>query len=123
MKFDYACTIMVNGQIDIDNIGDCVLVARNAQSEEWYLLVKTVLGWTSVVEFGPVVPDIDMLTKSTTCKYSRFEFSEGRLIKIIDKFLNDGSRMITQVSISDIEEVEPIIRGKDILTFWMQEGS
>ena len=109
MIFEYLQRVVVDATLDIDNIGQCVLQARNDLGEEFYLFIKTDLGWTEVIEYGPAMPDIDMLPLSVNYKYNRFEFSSGKIERIIDKFLNDGKRCISQASVVEVDDIRQFV--------------
>ncbi len=96
MTFDYLERVVVEGQIDIPNIGQCAILTRNDLGEEWYLIIKTELGWTEVIEYGPAHVDFQLLPTSVRQTYDRFEYNEGKLERIINKFLNEPKRLISQ---------------------------
>ncbi len=96
MTFDYLERVVVEGQIDIDNIGQCAILTRNDLGEEWYLIVKTELGWTEVIEYGPAHTDFQLLPISVKQTYDRFEYNQAKIERIINKFLNDPKRLISQ---------------------------
>jgi hypothetical protein len=58
-----------------------------------------------VLEYGPCLVDFDMLQNNYQIKYNKFEYNQGKLERIIDKFLNDGKRGISQAMICTIEEI------------------
>lgn len=103
MTFEYLQRIVVDAQLDIENIGDCYLRAYNDFGEEFYLIIKTQLGETEVIEYGPCVPELQMLHQNYQITYSRFEYNQGKLERIIDKFLNNPKRGITQAEVSSLE--------------------
>lgn len=105
MKFDYLQRVVIDAQLDVENVGECCLLGRNDVGEEWYLIVHSVLGVTEVIECGPVIPDLSILPPNVTIKYSRFDYNQGRIEKIIDKFLNDGQRLISQADVVDFESI------------------
>lgn len=105
MTFDYLQRIVVDGQLDVDNIGDCVIQANNDFAEEYYLIVRTILGWVEVLEYGPCLPELQELQHNYTIKYSKFEYNQSRIEKTIDKFLNDAKRSITQARLTTIDEI------------------
>ena len=109
MKFDYLQRIVVEGQLDVENIGDCVIVANNDLGREYYLVIKTLLGWTEILDYGPYTPDFIMLHNEYSVKYSRIEYNETKIEKVIERFLNDPKRMITQAKISTLEEVREFL--------------
>lgn len=105
MKFDYIQRVVVESQLDVPDIGQCVLKANNDISEEFYLIVKTELGWTEVLEYGPCVPDLELLQMNYQITYNRFEYNQGKLERIIDKFLNNPKRLITQASVVSLADI------------------
>ena len=64
MEFEYLHQIVVGDTIDIDDIGNCAINAFNDAGEEYYLVVKTVLGWTEIFEFGPIIRDVKELPQN-----------------------------------------------------------
>lgn len=109
MTFDYLQRVVVEGQLDVEDIGQCVLLGRNDLGEEHYLLIKTEMGFSEVIEYGPSVPDLKLLPYAVTLKYNRFEFNQGKLEKIINKFLNDPKKGISQAEVTDIEHIRYLI--------------
>jgi len=73
------------------------------QAEEWYLIIDTDLGWCEIRQFGKLIADMDELQGSFSYTYYKFEYSEKKLYKLIDNFLNDEKKMITQAMIIDRE--------------------
>lgn len=105
MTFDYLERVVVEGQLDVDNIGDCVIQANTDLGEEYYLIVKTELGWTEILDYGPVTPDLELLPINYNIKYSRIEYNQSKIERIIDKFLNDAKRCITQAKVVELEDI------------------
>ena len=97
--------VVVEGQIEIDNIGECVVSVNNDFGEFWFLMITTKLGWTDLIDYGPVVPDMDVLSPNFSINYSRFEFNQQKIEKLIDKFLNNPKRAITQAEVTTIENI------------------
>lgn len=109
MKFEYLQRVTVESELDVENIGECVIEANNDFGETFFLIIRTELGWTEVLEYGPCVPDLLLLHHSYQIKYNRFEYSEFKLEKIIDKFLNDSKRAITQAKVTDLNEIREFL--------------
>ena len=105
MKFDYLQRVVIESQLDVENIGQCVISANNDFGEEYYLIIVTVLGWTEVIEYGPATPDIQILPFNVSSTYSRFEYNQSKLEKIIDRFLNNPKRGITQATVVELEDI------------------
>ena len=106
MTFEYLQRIIVDAQLDVDNIGECVILGRNDLGEEFYLIIRTEMGWTEQINFGPVTPEIDILPFNINLTYARFEFNQTKLMRAIDKFLNDPKKMITQADVIEMDSIQ-----------------
>lgn len=109
MTFEYLQRVVVDAQIDIENIGECVLLGRNDVGEEFYLIIKTELGWTELLEYGPCVPDLELLPYTYTITYNRIEYNQTKIERIIDKFLNNPKRMISQAEVVQLENIREFL--------------
>lgn len=92
--FDYFYTTKVNAQLSIENIGNCVIKANNDLGDTYYLLIKTELGSTSIVEYGPYNSEIKQ--SHVIYLFDKLDYNEYRIEKRIEKFLTSPSRLITQ---------------------------
>lgn len=106
MTFEYLQRVIVDAQLDVENIGECVILGRNDLGEEFYLIIRTDMGWTEQINFGPVTPEIDILPFNINLTYARFEFNQTKLMRAIDKFLNDPKKMITQAEVIELEVIQ-----------------
>lgn len=109
MTFDYLERVVVEGQLEVEDIGQCAIQANSDLGEEYYLIIKTELGWTEILDYGPFVPDIELLPYNYTIKYSRIEYNQSKIERAIDKFLNDPKRCITQAKVVCIEEIHDFL--------------
>lgn len=117
MTFEYLQRIIVDAQLDVDNIGECVLLGRNDLGEEFYLIIRTDMGWTEQINFGPVTPEVDILPFNINLTYARFEFNQAKLMRAIDKFLNDPKKMITQADVIEIDSIQEGIQASIMKIF------
>lgn len=118
MQFDYFFTHSVNGILDIEDIGNCAISAFNDIGEEYILIIDTNMGVTRILNFGPVVPDLETLPKKVNCNFSRINFSEGKIIKEINKFLTGGFSNITQAM--EIDKDEALDHCRDLVEYMRQ---
>ena len=109
MTFEYMQRVVVDSSIEIENIGQCVIQASNDFGAEYYLIILTELGWTEVIEYGPVIPDLNTLPLDYNISYTRFEYNQGKLERIIDKFLNNPKRIITQAKVTDLDSIREFL--------------
>lgn len=92
--------------VEVDNVGEVALILYNDVGQEWYILHTTSLGWTKIYMFGPLLPDENTLRlKSFSFEYSEMEYNEGKLLKNLERFIQDTKKSITQVFEIDKETV------------------
>lgn len=96
MRFEYKFSQIVEEEIDISDIGNCCIEAIDVQHQQYYLIIRTDLGTTSIFEYGPIISDIKLLPKSVTNTFKRISFSESKIISIIDKFLSKPGLQLAQ---------------------------
>lgn len=109
MTFEYLQRVVVDAELNVDDIGQCVILGRNDIGEESYLIIRTEMGWTEQISIGPVCPDIDILPFNVAILYSRFEYNQGKIERAIDKFLNDPKKMISQADVVTLDTIYPNI--------------
>ena len=95
-NFEYFYTTIINAELQIEDIGNCTIEASNDLGSFYYLNIKTQLGITTILEAGPIIPDLGILPKSSNISYKRISFNENNIKKIIKSFLNNPYRNITQ---------------------------
>lgn len=109
MTFEYLQRVVVDAELNVDDIGQCVILGRNDIGEESYLIIRTEMGWTEQISIGPVCPDIEILPFNVAILYSRFEYNQGKIERSIDKFLNDPKKMISQAEVVTFDTIYPNI--------------
>lgn len=108
MQFEYLIQTTSNASLDIDDIGNVAIQAFCDSGNEYYLVIKTSLGWTEIFEFGPIIRDIKELPKRVSFTYRRIEYSESKIETTIDKFLN--GYCVTQAMVVGVDEAKKYIR-------------
>ena len=103
MTFEYFKVETAMDSVDIEDIGNVCLRCSNDDALEWYLKIKTELGWCYVTQYGPLRIDSNHLDTAFYFSFQPFEYSEKKLYKTINDFLNNPKRTITVVEIIDIE--------------------
>lgn len=102
MQFDFANELKATNFIDIDNIGNFALEAINEDDGfYYYLLTKTTLGTSTIIHYGPVIPDINRLPDNYSINFERVKFNDKKIVMWINKWLNDKFRHITSAYIID----------------------
>lgn len=112
-SIDYLPQESYLASVEIEDIGNVALVMFNDMGQQWYLLTTTSLGWTKTYMFGPLLPDIDTLViKSFSFNYSEIEYKESKLVNMIERFIQDPKKCITQVF--EIQKQDVLERFKDL---------
>jgi hypothetical protein len=102
--YEYLYEVKATGFLEIENIGECALVANNDFLQEQVLIITTELGKTKILKFGPVFVDNVQPPISVQYTFDEIDFSEYKIDKAIDKFINDAKFRTTQVKVVDIDE-------------------
>ena len=86
MKFEYSCLKISEKELEIEDIGNVAIEASNGAYYS-YLVIRTSMGSTCIVEYGRIVPDIDKLPPKVSCSFDRIDYKESVITKRIEKFL------------------------------------
>lgn len=116
--FEYVYVRQSQDTLDIDDIGNCYIETCNDSGECFYLAIRTCLGISRVVEYGPYADGIRV--PNVVANFNQFEYSEKKLNKIIYTFLNNPGRDITQARELDEEEYKEISRllSNPVMLLW-----
>lgn len=104
MIFEFSIQKTFNQSIDVVDVGNTALKCTNVHMDNYYIITKTVFGKVSILKFGPVCQDIDILLDDFSVSYKKIDYKEALLHKEIDKFLNDYKKEIETVE--EITELE-----------------
>ena len=106
MLFEYAVSRTFNEAVDVVDAGNCALRCRGGKlgAFDYYIIIKTIMGKTHIIKFGPVCPDIPALVEGFNIAYSKNDYKESTIFKEVDKFINDFRKEITTVE--EISEYE-----------------
>ena len=104
MIFEYSVQRTFNEAIDVVDIGNTALKCIGSKLDEYYIILKTIMGKVHIIKFGPVVPDIDVLITDFSVDYKKIDYKEPAIHKEVDKFINDFRKEIT--SVEEITEYE-----------------
>ena len=108
--FEYFFTTVVGKELDIDDIGNCCIRAKSSLDKEYILIIVTEYGFTTVIEYGPTISDINTLPDKVSYTYQRFDYNEGKINGIIEKFLNNSKYLIEAAEVVEFEEAKKLIR-------------
>lgn len=99
MNFEYDFQSVALGDLNVQNIGDVCLLANNDLGDYYVCRIRTILGWTEIIQFGPFCDIVSPL--SATVSYKKFEFKQNKVINEIRDFINKPKANISQVQITE----------------------
>lgn len=114
-EFQYFYTQQATGTFEIEDLGNFAISCTNDIYHEYIMLVKTEYGVTKVITFGPNIIDQDTPNDTVDCKFQQFDFSQYKIEKMVDKFVNEAKRVITQVTV--IDQKDALERIKDVTSY------
>lgn len=97
MVFEYSVKKTFNESIDVVDIGNTALKCVGSKLDEYYIILKTIMGKVSIIKFGPVCPDIDVLINDFAVSYKKIDYKESAIYNEVSKFINDFRKEITVI--------------------------
>ena len=104
MIFEYSIQKIFTQSIDVVDIGNMAISCTNKENASWYLITKTIMGKTSILTFGPIVPDLPILLDGFKVEYEKIDYKEPKICSKVDKFINDNKKEVE--TIEEITEYE-----------------
>ncbi len=104
MEFEFNKELKAQNFVDIPNIGEFGLECWNDVGQSYYVFVKTILGETYMATCGPVLSDVNELFMGFSISYTHFGYSEMKLAKAINLFLNDKYRAIIGAEVIPLDD-------------------
>ena len=106
MTFEYLSRVIVDETIDIDDVGNCAILANDDFANFYGIIIITTLGSTKVFEFGPVRDKgVEGIPENSYQSLTSFDYDQRKCARAIDKFLNNSHRGITQAVEKEATEV------------------
>lgn len=107
--FDYIKTVTALDSFTVEDVGNASIQAFNDIGEEYYLVVRSSVGYCTITTFGPIE---DRCPNSSQFFYSSYtiQYNEKKLCTIIDKFINDTKKNITQLLEIELEDVVLLLK-------------
>lgn len=115
MTFEYLQDVKFMDSIDIEDIGNVQLEALNDLGDQWYLDIHTSLGYTKIVTIGPLMADSNNTGFSFNFNYQYMEYNDKKLVVIIDKFINDVKKNISQLFFTSHDAIQTRLAALDEL--------
>ena len=109
--FDYFYTMQPMDSYECEDISNFTLNINSDNAFEYYIDVYTELGETTIKHYGPLLMDSNEFRENFEFKYYKFQFNENKIIKLVDKLINNSKILITQVTEIDKETFNNRLKG------------
>ena len=110
--------------VDIVDIGNTALRCIGRKLGNYFIILKTKMGKTSIITFGPVYPEIDLLFEGFSVSYKKIDYREHLIDKEITKFINDPKKVITLVEeITEYEAWQDFPAVQQYFENWFKDNS
>ena len=103
--FEYLPASVYIEKIDIKDIGNTIIEAKNDNQIYYYITIQTELGVTRICEFGPCLDFAQYDVKSFKFNFNKFEYSENKIIKYINAFLKNPAYNIVEANEITLDEL------------------
>lgn len=105
-EFNYNGETVYSDILELDSLGQACIEAIDSQGFTYYLIIRTLLGESTILEYGPIIPDLGILPPIYNINFQRVAYSEKTITKIIRKFLSPKNKGKNKVEVANILEYE-----------------
>lgn len=92
-EYGYNGTAQYADYLELEDNLNFAIHAYDSDYLSYYLIVYTDKGITSMLEYGPLSEEADIVPEESTIKYSKFEVDEDKVDKAITKFLSSKKKL------------------------------
>ena len=111
MLYDYSGVKTFSATLEVDDPGNCAILANGYYPiakgvklpGDYYMIVRTVDGITTILKWGPVT-DLPDLPSGYSLDVKAFKYKESSIHREIQLFLNDGQKFIYDAKVVEREE-------------------
>ena len=121
MQIEYAYELKAGDCLQLDQPGNCAIEANTIDGLFFYLIIDTRLGWTRIMEYGPVNPLTEGMEDSCACSFDRFEWNTKKLTKAVDTFLNKNRNKIRIFQAKEVDRQYALSQCRSIIDFMKKE--
>lgn len=98
MIFDYSVQKTFTQSIVVDDPGNMALRCSSVGGEEYYIIARTIMGKTFIITLGPSLADTpNVFLDRFSFNLIKMNYSEKKLAKTIETFINDPIKQIAEV--------------------------
>ena len=121
MIVEYNATRTFTDALTLNDPGNCAIRGEGSFKDgkitlegDYYLIIRTVMGKTTFIKWGPLIPDLETLPNTFKLEIKTSPYKEATVAREIQSFINDGFK--------DIQKAEEILV-EEALEFLPQENN
>ena len=92
-EYGYNGTAQYADYLELEDNLNCALEAYDEDGLAYYLVIYTKLGYTTILEWGPLSCDDEMIPEIHDIKYKKIEVDDKKVDDTINKFLQRRPRL------------------------------
>ena len=133
-EYGYNGSVQYKDYLELEDNMNFALQAFDADFLSYYLIVYTKMGFTSMLEYGPLSQEDDVVPEESHMKYTKFEANEKKVEEAIVKFLGPKKKLASHkknpfdktktnkiVEVNQLSEKEVLDLGINLLDFMRLE--
>ena len=106
MIFNYNQQKVFMSSLEVEDPGNTALRIENVEGFDYYIIIKTIMGKTSIFKFGPIMSDVDLFINGFSSSYVKMNYKEKTINKAISQFINDPYKgMISNIEVLTHDDV------------------
>lgn len=122
MEFNYNSMSAYTKFIEIegDSLGSLSLKATSNLGSNYYLVIKSYLGTTVILEYGPLYPEkeLGIIIENINYSLDKIEFDDKKIIKRIKNFIYHRQKgKIKIIEVEKIDEATALSQALDLFDY------
>ncbi len=105
MILSYMPDVSYGAELEIEDIGNVAIHGSSAETcMDYYMVIQTARGKTSIIKFGGVLAALDLLAPDYSLEHKRMDYKERKIEIEISKYFTDYRKKIDLIELIDMDE-------------------
>ena len=111
MIIDYSVQTTFTQSLVVNDIGNCAIICHGtcgfgetASEADYYILINTIMGRTTIFKWGPMEPDFEELPSGFNLSIKSIKYKESSITKEITLFINAPEKGIYEAEVIEKDE-------------------
>lgn len=92
-----------SNELNIENIGNFAICAKNEVGQEYYMIVQTEAGMTRVMTYGPALMELPVTPCKSKMSFETLIYDSKKILSSVSRFLLSND--CTEAEIHDAQEI------------------